>query len=246
MSNYLIGLSAGHSNMPGRDQGATGNGYIEGQLAVEFRELVAFYLKKKGITPLMDGDNTILKDTINFFRKKTSLKKYVLVDFHWNSGPPSATGTETFVPNNPTRLENELGMAFSKTTSEVLNVPMRGYMGVKKELESHHRTLGFFTLKGENALVEICFISNSSNMDSYQENKNELAENYAQILFNAANGIKLMANVGLKIEKDKFHVVRPGDTMYSIAEMYNLNLIWLQHRNNIQNAIKVGEKIYIN
>lgn len=33
-------ISAGHSNQPGRDRGAYGNGYNEGDLTAEFRNLV--------------------------------------------------------------------------------------------------------------------------------------------------------------------------------------------------------------
>ena len=40
-----IFISAVHSNKPGKDQGAAGNGFIEGQLAVELRNLLVSELK---------------------------------------------------------------------------------------------------------------------------------------------------------------------------------------------------------
>ena len=52
-------LSAGHSNRPGRDRGAAGNGYIEGELAVEFRNILKNELeilgKEHGVDLLFYG-----------------------------------------------------------------------------------------------------------------------------------------------------------------------------------------------
>ena len=64
-----IFLSAGHSNKFGRDRGASGNGYIEGELSVEFRDLLSDSLSKLGIDVIKDGNNTILAESIVFLRK---------------------------------------------------------------------------------------------------------------------------------------------------------------------------------
>ena len=39
-----IYLSAGHSNRAGRDRGASGNGFIEGELTVDARNRITKYL----------------------------------------------------------------------------------------------------------------------------------------------------------------------------------------------------------
>ena len=48
-----IFISAGHSNKSGKDQGAQGNGYIEGQLAVELRNLLVSELKSLELIKLI-------------------------------------------------------------------------------------------------------------------------------------------------------------------------------------------------
>lgn len=244
---YKVGLSAGHSNVPGRDQGATGNSYIEGHLAVEYRALLAFYLRKKGINPIMDGNNTILKETINFFKKVINAGDYILLDIHWNSGSSKSAGTETFIPENPKKEEIPLAKAFSKITSVVLDIPLRGDEGVKYEYESHHKKLGFFTLSDLKVLLEICFITNASEMESYQRNKNILAEKHAQLLFNFCNGLPLMNSINLDTNTKNYHVVQTGDTISKIAKKYNVTIETLSSLNKMTNIdfITVGQKIII-
>jgi N-acetylmuramoyl-L-alanine amidase len=65
-----IFISAGHSNKPGKDQGAAGNGFIEGHLSVELRNLLISELKSLGITPVGDVDSNVLKESLTFFRSE--------------------------------------------------------------------------------------------------------------------------------------------------------------------------------
>ena len=57
---------------------------------------------------------------------------------------------------------------------------------VKLESESQHKSLGFMRLKGENILIEMCFITNANDMASYQANKVQLAESLADVLIKYA------------------------------------------------------------
>ena len=177
-----IFISAGHSSKVGRDNGASGNGFIEGVLAVEFRDLLVVELKKLGVTPVIDSNDSILVQSIAFFKNLTS-EKSILFDIHWNAATPQATGTEVFIPNTATSFEKELASEITKTTASVLKIKDRG---VKTEGMSARKTLGWMRLKGENILSEICFISNKSDMQSYQTNKKELAKKIAEVLFKYA------------------------------------------------------------
>ena len=174
-----IFISAGHSSRLGRDRGATGNGFVEGILTVEFRDLLVKELKKLGVSPIIDSNDSILSQTIVFFKNLTS-DNSILFDIHWNAATPQATGTETFVPNKPTQFEKDLAKEITDTTSKVLNIKNRG---VKTESQSARKSLGWMRLKGENILIEVCFISNPSDMQSYQKNKEDLAKKIAEILF---------------------------------------------------------------
>jgi N-acetylmuramoyl-L-alanine amidase len=184
-----IFLSAGHTNIPGGDRGASGNGFIEGELTIELRNSIYNELCILGARAELDSNSNALKETIQAFKNLVS-PSCILVDIHWNAAGPTATGTETFIPDNYTEFELELASKLSKCISDTLEIPLRGSVkgkpGVKTEAMSARKTLGFMRLTGQNALLEVCFISNKSDMEKYQTNKKTLAKNIAQIIFNYA------------------------------------------------------------
>ena len=179
-----IFISAGHSNTKGKDRGAIGNGYIEGDLTVEFRNLLVSELKKLGVKAIVDKDDSISSQTLNFFRNLTT-NTCIVLDIHWNAANASATGTETLIPSQNTDFERRLAAKLSEVVANRLKIPLRGrhagFSGVKTEAESHHGRLGWMRLTGENVLMEICFISNPNDMRSYQENKVQLASDIANV-----------------------------------------------------------------
>ena len=120
-----IFISAGHSNKPGRDRGASGNGFIEGNLAAEFRDLIVHKIQEQGINPIVDDNNSILSETINLFKNKTSSNS-IVVDIHFNAGPPSATGTETLIPSDNTLFERQLAENISDAIHKRLGIKKRG------------------------------------------------------------------------------------------------------------------------
>jgi N-acetylmuramoyl-L-alanine amidase len=238
-----IYISAGHSNVPGKDRGAMGNGYIEGELTVEFRNLIVTELKKLGITATIDQNDSILAQSINFFKNLTSNNDIVL-DIHWNAASPQATGTETLIPADPTKFETKLAHSISSCISETLKIPMRGnydgYKGVKTEANSHHGRLGWMRLSGENILMEVCFISNKNDMDSYQKEKENLAKKLAKILFDYANEKYENTNV------NSTYIVVGGDTLSRIASKNNITVQQLKTLNNLNSdVIRVGQVLKI-
>jgi N-acetylmuramoyl-L-alanine amidase len=219
-------LSAGHSQNPKRDRGAAGNNYIEGELTVEQRNLISKYLKKLGVNVSVDADDSILADTIRFFKNKTS-KDSIVVDLHWNAATPKATGVEVLIPENPTKTEINIATDITKTISETLGIKNRG---VKTEAQSHHGRLGFMRLIGENILIETCFISNKTDMESYQKNKEVLAEKIANILASYAFD----------------YIVKAGDTLSKIAKEKNTTVEKIKKENNLtSDLIQVGQKLKI-
>ena len=227
-----IFISAGHSNVLGRDRGASGNGFIEGILTVEQRNLIVKELKNLGAKVIIDDNDSILSQTMAFFRNKTT-KNCILVDLHWNASSPQATGTEVLVPASPTKFENDLATDLSKTISTILNIKNRG---VKTELQSARKSLGWMRLTGENILIETCFISNKKDMDSYQKNKEELAKQIASILFNYSN----------EINSQKIYIVKAGDSLLEIARKNNTTVSKIQKDNNLSSSnIKINQKLKI-
>ena len=230
-----IFISAGHSNKPGRDRGAIGNGYIEGSLTVEFRNLLVEELKKLGNSPIIDEDNTILSETLTKFPNITTNNSIVL-DIHWNAATPKATGTETLIPSEYTKFEYNLAKDLSNTVSNILNIPIRGVNGVKKESDSHHGRLGWMRLNGENVLMEVCFITNENDMISYQKNKLKLVKNIAKLLFEYSQE-----------SFDSNYIIIKGDTLSQIAKKHNTTVKNLVLLNNLtsSNKIYIGQVLKI-
>lgn len=247
-----IFISAGHSNKPGRDRGASGNGFIEGELTVELRDLIVKELKKLGINPIVDKDDSILSQTINFFRNLTT-KTCIVLDIHWNAATPKATGTETLIPLENTKFERELAAKLSEVVANRLKIPLRGrhggFQGVKTEAQSHHGRLGWMRLTGENILMEICFITNKNDMEAYQREKLVLAKDIADVLFEFSKKGNELPNI--KDHKNKrdnvnTHTVVRGDTLFHIARRYNTTVAELRRLNSLKNdLIRVGQVLKI-
>ncbi len=224
----LIILSAGHSNVKGRDRGACFGKHIEGDLTVEFRQLVFGELKKLGVTAIMDGNNTILQESLNYFKKFAS-SKTINVEYHWNSFNSKSTGTEVLIPENPSNFETEIAKKIAQSNADLMKITLRNGNGVRTELQSHHGKLGWMRLPGENVLVEMCFISNETDMEAYHENKFNLAKQHAIIIFNFAAGTPQNIRLGKIIN----HSVKSNETLYSIANFYKVTVDQIKKDNNL-------------
>jgi N-acetylmuramoyl-L-alanine amidase len=238
-----IYLSAGHSTVKNRDRGAEGNGFIEGVEAAKIRQRVAQILKSKhNVTAVVDVDDSILSQTLAFFRNKTT-NKCIVVDIHFNAASPKATGTETLVGSNPTQFELDLAFCLSDIAHRRLNIPKRGNFkgrqGVKSEAESHHGRLGWMRLTGENVLIELCFISNKSDMDAYQREFENYCSDLASVLYKFAKDEHILST-------QSTYTVKIGDTLWGISQSQKISVVDLRTLNNLKNdTLKVGQVLKI-
>lgn len=165
----MILISAGHSNS---DPGAVGNGYTEAQIVTEFRNLVAFYLKRAEVDFITDGegeDNKPLRDAIELAKTAD-----LAVEFHCNSfSNPAATGVETLSDFKHRKLGGQICQAISG----VLGITNRGAKG---ESAGQHSRLGFVRAGG--IIVELFFISNPDDVAVYQAKKWLVAHAVAELL----------------------------------------------------------------
>jgi N-acetylmuramoyl-L-alanine amidase len=173
MARKII-ISAGHG---GIDSGAVGNGYIERDLTIELRNLIVAELSSLGIKADVDPNKNALKETLAWLRGRF-VSKDILFDIHWNAGPAAAKGSEVIIPDVSSEYEKKLAEALLKVLVDV------GFKsrGVKPEAETARKKLGWMRPVAENVLIEICFISNSTDMKLYQANKQTIAKKLANVL----------------------------------------------------------------
>ena len=176
MARKII-ISAGHG---GTDPGASGNGYIERDLAIELRQLVIAELNALKISPLVDDNKNALAQTLAWLRGKFNGND-ILLDIHWNAAANTeAKGKEVIVPDAPSQFEKDLSKSLLKIFTDL------GFKdrGVKPESLTARKKLGWMRPTAENVLLETCFVSNPTDMKLYQANKATIAKRLATILAN--------------------------------------------------------------
>jgi len=171
----LIFISSGHG---GRDCGAVSkDGKLkEAELALRLRDAVASNLKSKGCDVVTDGgtgENQSLPEAL----KKFHLKPVVAVEFHFNAGPVNkATGVEALsLP-----AYKPLAQALAQATSNETGLFARGDRGWKPDTAGQHHRLAFCRAGG--VILEICFISNNQDLQTYLANQFRVARALAGVL----------------------------------------------------------------
>ncbi len=168
-------LFAGHG---GKDPGATSGKHVESQLAIELRDLIIAELKKINVVASTDANENYLALTLRWLRGKIG-ERDVLIDIHWNaSADPKANGTEVIVPEYATGYETSFGFAITRAMAEI------GFKnrGVKPETQTARKKLAIMSVNAENILIEVCFISNASDMLLYEKSKHIIAKRLAYVI----------------------------------------------------------------
>jgi len=167
-----IFLSAGHSNT---DPGAVANGRREADIAVEFRNLVQFYLLRAGVPHETDGhgtDNLPLREAVVRARRHP-----IGVEFHCNAATTQATGVETLSADADFKLATDICRAISGA----LGIRNRG---AKPENAGQHHRLAFVQAGG--IIVELFFLTNPSDLAAYDARKWLAARAVADVLIKEA------------------------------------------------------------
>lgn len=167
-----IFLSAGHSNT---DPGAVANGRREADIAVEFRNIVSFYLLRAGVPHELDGngtENLPLREAV-----KKARKHPIGLEFHCNAATPQATGVETLSADKDFRLATDI----CRAVSGALGIRNRG---AKPENAGQHHRLAFVQAGG--IIVELFFITNPADLAAYDARKWVAARAVADLLIEEA------------------------------------------------------------
>ena len=176
-----IFISSGHSNVPGKDMGADGlQGLKEGILTVELRNLVVKELKFFNQTAITDSDSFVTKDTVAIINALLDSRD-IAIDLHFNAfAAESAKGCEVLIPFKSTQIERDLAQILVDNISAVLATKNRG---VKTEADSARKHLMFMTPNCENILIEVCFITNKTDVLMYLTKKDVVAKVIAKCLY---------------------------------------------------------------
>lgn len=176
----MVFISAGHNAQSKTikvDPGAVNShGIKEGDLTIEFRNLVCSELDKLGVKYVTDLQEENLAMYLQ--RIKTG-NGSVVIEYHFDSASSSATGTTGLVEEEADRLDRLFATEITNSNSLILGIKNRG---VWSEAESHRGRLGLMREEGIICLSELCFISNDTDLQKYNENKLVLAKEHARII----------------------------------------------------------------
>lgn len=165
-------ISAGHDVV---DKGASGNGYYESDIVLDFRDLLKGYIigKRPDFHLTTDGELEVnLPLTIASYKAS---KHDLAVEFHCNAfANPKVSGVETLGNENHQKIGNLL----CEVTSNSLSIRNRGY---KPESSGQHSRLAFIS-EGGGIIHELFFITNKDDMQRYHDNKITLVENIGDLL----------------------------------------------------------------
>ncbi|QEL01588.1 N-acetylmuramoyl-L-alanine amidase [Olivibacter sp. LS-1] len=175
-------ISAGHHL---KDPGAIGiDSRQENKETIAFRALVICELHKHGITVINDHDSETLGQYLARIKPGNAS---VVLEFHFDAASATATGTTALVSDNANKMSLDFAHELVTTTAQTLGIKNRG---VWTESQSHRRRLGIMRKDGCVALLEICFITNESDMAKYDLKREELAIKIAQIIAKYDNMIE--------------------------------------------------------
>ena len=184
MREITIQVSAGHNI---KDPGAINKkGVKEHDLAVILRDYMLERFEEKEVEVIHDKDDESNSVYQNRLRQNIISKTNITFDIHFNSGPDSANGTETFVSRYASKESIRFAEGINKITVDILGTKDRG---VKDETKTYLGKIGILGLKGVAALVEVCFISNDCDMDKFYGKEKEKAYSWADFIMIFDNDI---------------------------------------------------------
>lgn len=176
----MIFLSAGHNSKSRSikaDPGAINKyGVKEGDLTIEFRDLVAMNLQQMGVPFKKDLEEENLQMYLSRIKTGTGS---VVIEYHFDAGPESAEGSTALVEEDSDANDKMFATELLTSANRILGTKFRG---VKPESFTRHGRLALMREEGIICLFEICFLTNEKDMQKYHTKKHELAKAHAEII----------------------------------------------------------------
>lgn len=176
----MVFISAGHNSKSSairQDPGAVNkNGIKEGDLTIEFRDLVCAQLDKLKVKYVKDTEEENLSA---YLKRIDTGNGSVVIEYHFDAGPETATGTTGLIEAEADRLDKSFAKEITDSVASLLQIKNRG---VISEAQSHRGRLGLMREEGIICLCEICFITNPNDLKAYNDYKDLLAIAHAAII----------------------------------------------------------------
>lgn len=168
----MITITAGHSNS---DPGAVNGSDRESEIAQDMRNIVAYYLRSKGISFKSDGEgkgNLPLSEAVKLIKSSS-----IAVEFHCNAAASKgAKGVESLSQPKDKVISQKLCAA----VSSVMGNPLRGDKGWKAENSGQHSRLAY--VSGGGIILELFFISNDTELEIWKQKKWLVGKAVAEVL----------------------------------------------------------------
>ncbi|KAA0992777.1 N-acetylmuramoyl-L-alanine amidase [Dyadobacter aurulentus] len=175
-------LTAGHY---GFKSGAWRSWFDEGTETIILRDLLTKALRKRNIKVTNDSNHERTGNVIRWVNQDAA-ETDLLIEIHFNAvDNPNPSGVECFVQlYEPSDFEKKVATELCEAIETTLNIPNRG---VKTPPYSQHRTIGIIDrTKVQAVLLEVCFMSNPSDVNKYRDNLGELVTGISNVIFNNA------------------------------------------------------------
>lgn len=168
----MITITAGHSNS---DPGAVNGSDRESEIAQDMRNIVAYYLRSKGISFKSDGEgkgNLPLSEAVKLIKSSS-----IAVEFHCNAAASKgAKGVEALSQPKDKVISQKLCAA----VSSIMGNPLRGDKGWKAESSGQHSRLAYVSNGG--IILELFFISNDDELSIWKQKKWLVGKAVAEVL----------------------------------------------------------------
>ena len=238
--NKKIIIDAGHG---GIDGGAIGNGLIEKELNLQASNYMYNRFKELGIPVKMTRtDDEYLPKTERVNRVKELYNNdanVILISNHINAGGGEGAEVVYSLKNEPTLAQRVLD-----NIGEAGQIKRKIY---QRRLPENPNKDYYYILREtgnlEPILIEYGFIDNERDSEKLKNNLNDYAEAVVKAVAEYA-GYRYKTPEENK--ESEIYIVKKGDTLYSIANNYNITVAELKKINNLaNNTISIGQKLYI-
>jgi N-acetylmuramoyl-L-alanine amidase len=169
----MLFISAGHHL---KDSGAVGSGTQENLQTIIFRDKVVAILRARGLKVITDDDHETLGE---YLAKIKTGDGSVVCEYHFDAANGTAFGSTALVGIDADKNDKSMAKELVDITASIIGTKNRG---VISESESHRGRLGLMRETGIVALIELCFIDNSTDFANYTKVVDTLAVNHANIL----------------------------------------------------------------